>query len=79
MLGELSDGFLEPFQSETDCFYFIRGERSCLHSSDRLTFHELSKELDKTENQLHHRTLHILGIGVPPKRAARRDIRGKSG
>ena len=63
---QISDGFLQPHQREAYGFGLLRGDGARFHAADGLAFHELPQELHERQHQLHHRTLHVIGIGIPP-------------
>jgi hypothetical protein len=66
--ADVPDGLFEPHQRNADGFNFFRGQRLLLHPPDRLTLHQLPQEFDNRQYQLRHRSLNIVGLGVPAQR-----------
>ena len=68
MLGELRDCGLELHQRLTNAFDLLRRQRAFLHPPERLTFHQLTIELDQGQHELHHRAAYVFRLGVPAAR-----------
>jgi hypothetical protein len=66
---QVPDRLFETHQGEADGLGLFRRHGACLHAAYRLAFHELPKELDQRQHQLHHRPLHVVRVRVPAWRA----------
>ncbi len=70
--GEILDRLLQAHEREPDVLGLLFRQRAVLHAPDRLALEQAADELHQREHELHHRSLHVIGIGVPPRRAAAR-------
>ena len=66
--ADVPDGLFEPHQRNAHGFNFLARERLLLHPPDRLTLHQPAQEFDNRQHQLRHRSLNIVGLGVPASR-----------